>query len=194
MMVSNTWGDRGGGKNLCDKFMLDEIEAAAGLGIDAVQIDAGYSLPNWDINPEKFPDGFYPEVRLCAEKGLKYGIWFVPKMDDDYTDWEHDADILIGFYKKYGITLMKVDGVTLKSRLGEENLRKLFEKFYRETGGKAQIHNDITASQRYGVLYHKEYANLFVENRYTAWGNYYPHYILLLNQSFLLIYNPMLHQ
>jgi len=178
MMISNTWGDRSSGKNLCDKFMLDEIEAAADLGIDAVQIDAGYNLPGWKINPAMFPNGFEPEVRLCREKGIEYGIWFVPKMDNDYADWEKDADILIDFYKTYGITQMKVDGVTLKSRLGEENLRKMFEKFYRETGRKAQINNDITASQRFGFLYNKEYANLFVENRYTAWGNYYPHYTL----------------
>ncbi len=37
---------------------------------------------------------------------------------------------------------------------------------------------DITAGRRYGFHYFNEYGNLFLENRYTDWGNYYPHWTL----------------
>ena len=34
---------------------------------------------------------------------------------------------------------------------------------------------DVTANQRLGYLMGAPHGKLFVENRYTAWGNYYPH-------------------
>ena len=176
--ISNTWGDRGEGKNINEAFMLREVEKAAALGVDAVQVDAGYNTPDYKPHPEKFPQGFDNIMKLCREKGTEFGIWFEPNRENDYEAWEKDADHLIAYYKNDGVTQMKVDAVTLLSRKGEENLRKMFEKFYRETEGNAQINNDITASRRFGFLYHREYANLFVANRYTAFRNYYPHFTL----------------
>ena len=37
------------------------------------------------------------------------------------------------------------------------------------------LQQDITAEQRMGYLAAREYGTLFVENRYTDFGNYYPH-------------------
>jgi len=176
--ISNTWGDRSGGKNINEAFMLREIEHAARLGVDIVQVDAGYNTKDYRPDPEKFPQGFDNVMKLSREKGTEFGIWFEPTMSDNYDAWEKDADFLIDYYRNDGVTHMKVDAVTLKSRQAEENLRRMFEKFYANTEGKAQINNDITASKRFGFIYNKEYANLFVANRYTAYRSYYPHYTL----------------
>ncbi|RYD68834.1 MAG: hypothetical protein EOP53_28180 [Sphingobacteriales bacterium] len=37
---------------------------------------------------------------------------------------------------------------------------------------------DATAGRRMGYHYFNEYGNIFLENRYTDWGNYYPHWTL----------------
>ena len=42
-------------------------------------------------------------------------------------------------------------------------------------GEHAEVELDVTADRRLGYLATAAYGTLFVENRYTAWGNYYPH-------------------
>ncbi|HBK32221.1 MAG TPA: alpha-galactosidase, partial [Porphyromonadaceae bacterium] len=37
---------------------------------------------------------------------------------------------------------------------------------------------DVTADKRFGYLYKNEYGNIFLENRYTDFGNYYPYWTL----------------
>ena len=44
-----------------------------------------------------------------------------------------------------------------------------------KVGGGATLQQDITAEQRMGYLAAREYGTLFVENRYTDFGSYYPH-------------------
>ena len=46
------------------------------------------------------------------------------------------------------------------------------------TGGEAVFNLDVTAGRRWGYHYGNEYGNLFLENRYTDWSNYYPHWTL----------------
>ena len=36
----------------------------------------------------------------------------------------------------------------------------------------------MTAGRRWGYHYGNEYGNIFLENRYTDWGNYHPHWTL----------------
>ena len=48
---------------------------------------------------------------------------------------------------------------------------------------------DVTAGRRGGYHYFNEYGNLFLENRYTDWQNYYP-YTTLRNLWMLSKYIP----
>ena len=43
-----------------------------------------------------------------------------------------------------------------------------------ETGNNAVFNLDVTAGRRGGYHYFNEFGNLFLENRYTDWQNYYP--------------------
>jgi alpha-galactosidase len=51
----------------------------------------------------------------------------------------------------------------------------MLERVTRESGSTITFNMDVTAEVRFGYLYEKQFGTLFVENRYTNWGNYYPH-------------------
>jgi alpha-galactosidase len=74
-----------------------------------------------------------------------------------------------------GIRVFKIDGIELSNKTDEINVRRFFEKIKEATNGKVVFNMDVTAGQRMGYFYFLEYGNLFLENRYTDWGNYYPH-------------------
>lgn len=177
--MSNTWGDRGEGKNLCTPFVEAEISAARELGADAMQIDAEWAKGiMWEVDRDKFPDGLKEASSSCRENGVKLGLWFVPDGTDQYENWQRDADILVGYAKALGARYFKIDGTTLTSKLGEENYFRMTERIYTETNAAASVNYDITASKRGGFLLHREFGTLFVENRYTDWHNYFPHFTL----------------
>jgi len=44
--------------------------------------------------------------------------------------------------------------------------------------GEASFNLDVTAGRRFGYHGSTRYGNLFLENRYTDWKNYYPHWTL----------------
>jgi hypothetical protein len=54
----------------------------------------------------------------------------------------------------------------------------MFDRVMATTEGEAVFNLDVTAGQRWGYHYGNEYGNVFLENRYTDWGNYYPHWTL----------------
>src|SRR5690606_16365261 len=41
--------------------------------------------------------------------------------------------------------------------------------------GRAVFNMDVTAGKRVGFHFFQEFGNVFLENRYTDWANYYPH-------------------
>ena len=197
-IMSNTWGDRNCDKCVCEEFMLKEIETAARLGCDIVQIDDGWQKgitansalvsggvwsgrfrltdPDfWTPNPAKFPHGFDRIVRAAAEKKVELGLWFSPDNENDYADWELDADVMIGFYRQYGIRYFKIDGVVVRNHICVENMLKMFEKVQKSCDAEVVFNMDITNGKRFGYLFHRQIGDIFVENRYTDFGNYYPH-------------------
>ena len=89
-----------------------------------------------------------------------------------------DADALIGLHRQYGIRTFKIDGVMIPDKRADLNLRAMFERVMDATNGQAVFNLDVTAGRRWGYHYVNEYGNLFLENRYTDWGNYYPHWTL----------------
>lgn len=57
-------------------------------------------------------------------------------------------------------------------------MRSLYNRVMEATGWKAVLNLDATAGRRGGYFFFNEYGNIFLENRYTDWGNYYPYWSL----------------
>ncbi len=197
-IMSNTWGDRNNDMRVSEAFVMREIEYACKMGIDIVQIDDGWqtgvtansklkkggvwgdgyraSQPDfWEVNREKFPHGLDKLVQYANEKNVKLGLWFSPDGTNDYADWSLDAETLLDFYNKYGIKYFKLDGIGVKNRKCEENIRKMLDEVLRKSDGNVTFNMDITAGKRFGYLSHHDVGDLFVENRYTDFASYYPY-------------------
>jgi len=198
MVLLNTWGDRGQDKKMGEGFALAELESGARLGVTHFQLDDGWQkgrssnsatsggtlnriwdMPGyWELHPERFPRGLEPVSARARELGIELCIWFNPNADDGYAHWRDDASVLVGLHRAYGIRTFKIDGVLIPSRAAERNFIALLDTVVRETGGEAVFNLDVTAGRRLGYLYANRYGNLFLENRYTDWSNYYPHWTL----------------
>jgi hypothetical protein len=197
MVMLNTWGDRGQDTRVNEAFCLKELELAAKLGVTHFQIDDGWqagrsansayggSFKNiwdnpdyWTPDPDRFPNGLVPIVKRGKELGIEVCLWFNPSIQHDYADWQKDADALIALYEKYGIRTFKIDGTFFDNKLAESRLRSLYNRVMEATGWKAVLNLDATAGRRGGYFFFNEYGNIFLENRYTDWGNYYPYWSL----------------
>ena len=195
MVMMNTWGDRSQDSKVNETFCLAELEKAARLGITHFQIDDGWQegkSPNsalakgsfrdiwanpdyWKPAADKYPSGLDPVVERARELGIEVGLWFNPSVQDDFAAWEKDADALLGLYRRYGIKVFKIDGLSIPTKRAETNLRRLFDRVGEESGGDVLFNLDATASRRGGYHMFNEYGNIFLENRYTDWGNYFPY-------------------
>lgn len=194
MLLANTWGDRSRDSRMNEAFILREIESCAKLGVTHLQLDDGWqqgisknsasklglqwddwSDDDWSPHKERFPSGLKKITTEAAKHGIEICLWFNPSKIDNYSKWERDANILINYYNKFGIRVFKIDGIELSNKTDEINLRRFFEKINEATNGKVVFNMDVTAGQRMGYFYFLEYGNLFLENRYTDWGNYYPY-------------------
>lgn len=198
MVMMNTWGDRSQDSKVNEKFSLLEVERAAQLGITHFQIDDGWQVgksPNsavakgsfkniwdnpdyWKPDPQKYPNGLHPIVKRGKELGVEICLWFNPSVQNDYADWEKDAQAMIDLYKEYGIRTFKIDGLAIPTKESEINLRKLFDKVLEKTDNAVVFNLDATAGRRGGYHMLNEYGNIFLENRYTDWQNYYPYWTL----------------
>lgn len=199
MILMNTWGDRGQDARINEKFTLQELEIGKRLGISHFQLDDGWqygrsknsafeggSLENiwstdnfWSVHPDRFPNGLEPIVNKANELGINIGLWFNPSADNSYKNWKKDAEVLIHYYNTYDIRTFKIDGVELDDKRAEINFRKLMDTIMIATDSNAVINLDVTGvAKRPGYHFFNEYGNFFLENRYTDWGNYYPHWTL----------------
>lgn len=198
IVMMNTWGDRSQDAKVNEAFCLDELEKCACLGISLFQIDDGWQAgksPNsavangsfkdiysngsyWSPDPRKYPRGLKPIVDRGRELGIETGLWFNPSVQDDFADWQKDAATIVRLWRDYGIRMFKIDGLTVNSKIGEENLRRMFDRVLAESGNEVMFNLDATASRRPGYHFFNEYGNIFLENRYTDWGNYYPYQTL----------------
>lgn len=196
-IMSNTWGDRNRDAVVCEEFIRKEIDAGSRIGIDIVQIDDGWQKgatsnsalkkdgvwegyydfdPDfWETDTDKFPSGLGSVVNYAGRRGLRIGLWFSPDSSNDFANWEKDASVLMGLYKQYDIRHFKFDAIKIRNKRCETNLIHLLEKVSLESENRITFNMDITAEVRFGYLYEKQYGTIFVENRYTDWGNYHPH-------------------
>ncbi len=199
--LSNTWGDRNRDARLSEAFMMKEIEAAAKLGVDVIQIDDGWqrgrtansSAANgdgvwegywakdpdfWKPDAARFPNGLAPLVSAAAKKGIRFGLWFGPDSANDAANWERDAGLLLDYHRRFGIDYYKIDSLKTRSAVSLERQSALFGKVLKESGGKVTFDLDVTAERRPGYYGLPEIGPVFVENRYTDWRKYWPHQTL----------------
>ena len=115
MIMMNTWGDRSQDTKVNESFCLEELEKAARLGITHFQIDDGWQYgksPNsaiargsfrniwdnpdyWTPDPQKYPRGLKPVVDKGKELGVEIGLWYNPSVQNDFEDWQKDADAIV---------------------------------------------------------------------------------------------------
>ena len=201
LFLSNTWGDRNRDARICESFMMKEVEAAAKLGIDVVQIDDGWqkgrtansaaakgkgvwdgywaSDPEfWKADPVRFPNGLKVLTDALAAKGMGLGLWFGPDSSHDAANWERDADLLLDYHRTYGINYFKIDSLKTRSPESLKHQSQLFEKVLKESGNRIVCDLDVTAERRPGYFGLPEIGPVFVENRYTDFHKYWPHQTL----------------
>lgn len=198
MIMMNTWGDRSQDSKVNEKFSLIELERASQLGITHFQIDDGWQIgksPNsalakgsfkniwdnpdyWKPDPQKYPNGLHPVVKRGKELGIEICLWFNPSVQHNYADWEKDAQAMIDIYSEYGIRTFKIDGLAIPTKESEINLHKLFDRVLEKTNNQVVFNLDATAGRRGGYHMFNEYGNIFLENRYSDWQNYYPYWTL----------------
>ena len=200
--ITNTWGDRSQDSRINQTFIEQEIEAAARLGADVVQIDDGWergvtinsaqSQQNggvwegfwntdpdfWQPHPQRFPNGLEPLAQRARAAGLEIGLWFAPDSWADFANWQKDAAMLLDLHRRLGIHHFKVDGVKARTALGIENLNHFFSAVLDQSAGQIVLDLDITAEIRPGYFGAMPVGTLFVENRYSDWHNYWPHQTL----------------
>ena len=198
MIMMNTWGDRNRDTKIREQFIITELQKAAQLGITRFQIDDGWELgksmnsatpggsseaiwknPNyWRPDPERFPNGLKPVIDAAKKLNIELGLWFSPSNDSSFRHWDKDAQALIGLYKEYGIRTFKIDLVQIPDKTAEVNFRKFLNTVMAATNYEVIFNMDVTAGRRNGYHFFNEYGNLFLENRYTDWTNYYPYWTL----------------
>lgn len=197
MIMMNTWGDRGQDGKISEKFILNELEGAKKLGITHFQIDDGWqqglssnsvdkggnlwdawTAKDWEPNKERFPNGLKEIIKSAKEKNIELGLWFHPTNNKDYATWRTDADVVTGLYKKHGIKYFKIDGVKIPTKEAEINLTRFFDEVKKATNGEVFFNLDLTADVRGGYYMFRDAGNLFLENRYTDSGRYYPFHTL----------------
>jgi alpha-galactosidase len=195
-IMSNTWGDRSRDSRVNEQFIMAELPVAAELGITIYQIDDGWqkgrtqnsAIPCgvwegfyaadpsfWEPHPERFPRGLAPVADRCRELGIRLGLWFAPDSTDHFRNWEIDAATLVALHQEYGVTHFKLDGVKLRSKVGEERFVRFMRRVVERTRGEVTFNLDTTAEVRLGYYGRSHYGNLFLENRYTDWHNYFPY-------------------
>ena len=193
--MSNTWGDRNGSTRVCHDFVMKEIDAAAALGIDIVQVDDGWQMGDtawkserdergrifvdgyWDCNLERFPEGLLPCTEYAKGKGIKLGMWFAPDSRNDYAHLERDIAVLKKAYDEWGVRFFKLDMYFVTNDTEKAKMRELLDAVY-SFGNDVSVQMDITRHSRLNYLAAKEFGTVFAENRYTYTANSFPHRIL----------------
>lgn len=201
IFLSNTWGDGNRDSRITADFMMAEVKAGAELGVDVIQIDDGWQkgktansalIKNrqqgawanfraadpafWKPDAKRFPEGLGPIVRAAKERGMGFGLWFGPDSTDHCAAWEKDAETLLAFYRDFGIRYFKIDSLKMESQLSLENQMKMFTRMLEASKGEMTFDLDVTGmAKRPGYFGLPEIGPLFLENRYTGKGRYFPH-------------------
>ena len=198
-IMVNPWGCGYFRDYICEQFLIDEMKASGEIGADYYQIDdewqTGKSLANlqiyncrvkedfWTISQERLNGSFNNIINAADKAGIKPALWIAPSMNCEYEDWETQAEQILNFHKEYGFTNFKIDGVLIRSKKAEDNLRALLDHVVEKSNGNVYFNLDTTNGQRPGCFLFLEYGNIFLENRYvhairSKPVNYHPEHTL----------------
>lgn len=199
-LMCNNWGDRSKDGRVSESFVLGELRRAAELGVTNVQIDDGWQHGNttnsvnpaggrwsdyyadgdgfWNIHPERFPNGFEPLVEAAERYGVRLALWFSPDSAHDFVNWHKDADRLLELHRRYRVCYFKLDGIKIRSKHGENRLVRMMQTVVQAANGRVYFNLDTTNEIRLGYFGRTQYGGLFLENRYTDFRSYYPHWTL----------------
>jgi alpha-galactosidase len=197
LSLSNTWGDRNQDAALNESFAMSELEALEATGIRGLMLDDGWQAGVtansklvqggiwegyhatgsnfWTVHPEKFPQGLEPVCAAARAVGKELALWFSPDSSDDFANWEKDAAILLDLYRLHGIRAFKLDGIKLRTRRGEARFGRFLDALASGSDGRIFPVLDVTSEIRQGYFREMDHGILFLENRYTDWGNYFPY-------------------
>ena len=201
MFLSNTWGDRSRDARINETFLLKEVEAGAKLGVDVVQIDDGWQKGRsansadargkgvwngywaadpefWNPDPARFPNGLEPVVAAARRHGMKFGLWFGPDSSNEAANWQKDADHLLSLHRTLGIDYFKIDSMKTLSATSLNRQRAMFDRMLAGSQGAMTFDLDVTAEIRPGYFGLPDIGPIFLQNRYTDWGSYWPHLTL----------------
>lgn len=199
VFLSNTWGDRSRADKLCEAFVLAEIDRAAELGVEVVQLDDGWQRGRsrntvesggvwdgfwaadpdyWAPDPARFPRGLAPVAAHARARGLQLGLWYAPDFSAEAANWARDGDTLLALWREHGIAHFKLDAVKLLTPLAERRFRSFLNHLDQESRGDIRCDLDTTAEARLGFWGRPSTGPIFVQNRYTDWGTYHPHQTL----------------
>lgn len=218
IFLSNTWGGGNSDKRICEEFLLKEVAAGAELGVDVIQIDDGWQKGRsanssdvarkkgkprawgnfrevdptfWEPCPIRLPHGLEPIVSAAKEKGMRFGLWYGPDSSDDAKHWKDDADCLLAYYRNRGIQYFKIDSLKTPTPAAFANQRRLFDRMLEGSDGAMTFDLDVTCGERPGYFGLPDIGPIFVENRYTSHGGYWPHQTLRSLWSLAHVIDPL---
>jgi len=189
--MSNTWGDMNSRDNVYDAFVRGEVDTAAQLGVDIVQVDDGWQIAPegsisqdenrrrshtddyWTLNTERFPAGMEGICDYARANGVQLGLWFAPDTSESFAKMERDLQILKTAYDKWGMRFFKLDFLMLLNHGECESFLSMLDRI-KAFGPDADVELDVTNGVRLGYLCGAQHGILFVENRYVK-RDYYPH-------------------
>ncbi len=198
-LLSNTWGNRSQDARIDEEFIRAEIDRGAEIGVDVCQIDCGWQKgpilgPGgsvnsagrfrdrtsgfWELHPDRFPEGLDSMAEYAQARGVQLGLWFGADTWNEFADWEKDRDRLIELRREHGVSHIKIDFTNIESKRAELRLLRMLEDVLGGGDGAPAVQFDLTNSHRIGYFYRPWLGEIFLENRYTDWGNYYPHHTL----------------
>jgi alpha-galactosidase len=74
--------------NINEQVIMDAIEPAYRLGVEALIVDGGWAgqgddyalgMGEWNINPQRFPHGLRPIADELHRRGMMFGLWMEPE-------------------------------------------------------------------------------------------------------------------
>ena len=191
--MANTWGDGNAFNRVADDFIKKEIDAAAELGIDTLQIDDGWQTGStadkslrdergrrffkgnfWELNAARFKKGMEEMRDYAKEKGVKLGLWFAPDSQNCYERIDRDVSVLENAYKNWDMKYFKLDMLFVDDMDMYKKFESMLDRIY-SFGENVFVQLDVTNGIRCGYLGVTQYGRLFAENRYTKSQNAYPH-------------------
>ncbi len=163
-LMTNIWGAGQGTKGAGEENVLKEIKSCADLGIDVVQIDAGWQDREMREKTSKessevYPDGWTKIMKAAADNNIKMGIWNTAASVNRVPDKLIDLNDV-------GFNYFKIDIGTWSTYDMLYDLTENVRNLLKHSDYNSVVNWDVThKGLRVGYLFNREYGNLFLQNR-----------------------------